>query len=76
MDELNGERFSESAGLAAEAVSAIRTLSLLTLERHILGQYQEKLKGISIQSTKSYLWMMFWYSLTQSVSFLTMGLGF
>lgn len=76
MDELNGERFSESAGLAAEAVSAIRTISSLTLERHILGQYQEKLKGISIQSTKSYLWMMFWYSLTQSVSFLAMALGF
>lgn len=76
MDELNGEKFSKSAGLAAEAVSAIRTISSLTLERYLLSQYEGMLSGIAVQSTKSYLWMMLWYSLTQSINFLAMALGF
>jgi ATP-binding cassette subfamily B (MDR/TAP) protein 1 len=76
LDETNSERFSGSAGLAVEAVSAIRNVSSLTLEQDILGQYQDKLSGITVQSTKSYLWMMFWYSLTRSISFLAMALGF
>jgi ATP-binding cassette subfamily B (MDR/TAP) protein 1 len=76
LDDATGERFADSAALAAEAVSAIRTVSSLTLERHILNKYQENLRGIALKSTKSFVWMMFWYALTQSVSFLAMALGF
>ncbi|UPX10227.1 ABC-type xenobiotic transporter [Ascochyta rabiei] len=54
LEEETGERFARSAALAAEAVSAIRTLSSLALENS----------------------MMFWYFLSQSVSFLAMALGF
>lgn len=62
--------------MAAEAVSAIRTVSSLALEKYILEQYQERLNGVALRSTKALVWTMFWYSLSQSVSFLAMGLGF
>ncbi|OLN94073.1 Leptomycin B resistance protein pmd1-like protein 8 [Colletotrichum chlorophyti] len=50
LDNDTAARFAESSGLAAEAVTAIRTVSSLGLERNILD--------------------------SQSVSFLTMALGF
>ena len=71
-----GKRFSSSAALAAEAVSAMRTVSSLALEKYILKQYQERLDGVAQRSTKALIWTMFWYSLSQSVSFLAMALGF
>ncbi|KZM28755.1 ATPase [Ascochyta rabiei] len=60
LEEETGERFARSAALAAEAVSAIRTLSSLALEKIY----------------ESFSSMMFWYFLSQSVSFLAMALGF
>ncbi|KAF2472791.1 multidrug resistance protein 1 [Lindgomyces ingoldianus] len=76
LEEDTGKRFSSSAALAAEAVSAIRTVASLALEKHILEKYHARLHGVAKQSTKALIWTMFWYSLTQSVSFLAMGLGF
>lgn len=71
-----GERFASSAALASEAVSAIRTVSSLTLERCILEQYETRLDGIAQRSMKALSWTMFWYALTQSITFLGMALGF
>ncbi|KAF2996864.1 hypothetical protein E8E13_004472 [Curvularia kusanoi] len=76
LEEETGKRFASSAALAAEAVSAIRTVSSLALERYILDRYQERLDGVALRSTKALIWTMFWYSLSQSVSFLAMALGF
>ncbi|KAF2629041.1 multidrug resistance protein-like protein 1 [Macroventuria anomochaeta] len=76
LEEETGKRFASSAALAAEAVSAIRTVSSLALEKYILEQYQERLDGVALRSTKALVWTMFWYSLSQSVSFLAMALGF
>ncbi|KAF3048321.1 hypothetical protein E8E12_011686 [Didymella heteroderae] len=76
LEEDTGKRFSSSAALAAEAVSAIRTVSSLALEKYVLGQYQERLNGVALRSTKALVWTMFWYALSQSVSFLAMALGF
>lgn len=76
LEEDNGKRFSSSAALAAEAVSAIRTVSSLALEKYILHQYQQRLNGVALRSTKALVWTMFWYALSQSVSFLAMALGF
>ncbi|KAF2650811.1 multidrug resistance protein 1, 2, 3 [Lophiostoma macrostomum CBS 122681] len=76
LEGATSKRFSSSAALASEAVSAIRTVSSLALERHILAQYQERLLGVASRSTKALIWTMFWYSLTQSISFLAMALGF
>ncbi|KAJ4287807.1 hypothetical protein N0V90_012511 [Kalmusia sp. IMI 367209] len=76
LEEQTGKRFGNSAALAAESVSAIRTISSLALERHILTRYEGRLHGVARHSMKSLIWTMFWYSLTQSISFLAMALGF
>ncbi|KAF1954349.1 multidrug resistance protein 1, partial [Byssothecium circinans] len=76
LEENTGKRFANSAALASEAVSAIRTVSSLALERHIINKYQAQLHGVARRSTKALVWTMFWYALTQSISFLAMALGF
>jgi len=76
LEDQTTKNFSRSAALASEAVSAIRTVSSLALERQILSQYQERLQGVAQRSIKALTWTMFWYSLTQSISFLAMALGF
>jgi ATP-binding cassette subfamily B (MDR/TAP) protein 1 len=40
------EQFASSAGLASEAVSSIRTVSFLALERSVMREYSETLDGI------------------------------
>lgn len=74
LEELTGKRFAGSAALAAEAVSAIRTVSSLALERHILARYEDCLRHIEKHSIKALVWTMFWYALSQSISFLAMAL--
>lgn len=68
--------FAQSAALASEAVSAIRTVASLAIERTILEAYSRKLKGIERRSIKSYIWTMFSLSLTQCLPFLSMALSF
>jgi ATP-binding cassette, subfamily B (MDR/TAP), member 1 len=76
LDDDTFQRFADSASLAAEAVGAIRTVASFTLEQHILDKYQNSLKNIERKSVKSLLWIMLWYSFTQSINFLAMALGF
>ncbi|KAF2258210.1 multidrug resistance protein 1 [Lojkania enalia] len=76
LEEDTGKRFADSAALASEAVSAIRTVSSLALEKYVLGKYQERLRSVAKCSIKALVWTMFWYSLTQSISFLAIALGF
>lgn len=76
LTEQTDKRFSSSVAVASEAVAAIRTVSSLALERYIIEKYQERLTGVERRSLKSLIWTMFWYSLTQSISFLGMALGF
>lgn len=76
LDAKNSENFSESAGLANEAVSSIRTVSSLALEAHILKQYSNMLSDIVLTSIRALVWTMFWFSLSQSMEFLAMALGF
>ncbi|KAF2014111.1 P-loop containing nucleoside triphosphate hydrolase protein [Aaosphaeria arxii CBS 175.79] len=76
LEEATSKRFSSSAALASEAVSAIRTVSSLVLERYIMEKYHERLDGVAGRSVKALIWTMFWYALTQSINFLAMALGF
>lgn len=76
IEGINSERFAESASLASEAVTAIRTVASLTIERPILDQYSDMLDSIVRRSTKSLLWIMFWFALSQSLDFLVEALGF
>lgn len=76
LDAYTHSRFAESAALASEAVSAIRTVASLAIERTVLNRYIQKLDGIERRSIKSLVWTMFWLSLTQSLSMLSMALSF
>ena len=76
IEGINSERFADSASLASEAVTAIRTVASLTLERPILDQYSAMLDSIVRRSIKSLLWTMFWFALSQSLDFLVEALGF
>ncbi|KAB2569811.1 Multidrug resistance protein 1 [Lasiodiplodia theobromae] len=76
MNEDSSKRFAESAALAGEAVSAIRTVSSLALERNVLERYRERVDGIVKTAIPSIVHTMFWFALTQSIEFLVMALGF
>jgi len=71
-----GDRFADSAGLATEAVTAIKTISSLTLESQILDEYAKAMDGIVLKSTKSFIVVMIPYALSQSLEFLILALGF
>jgi len=76
LDDDTSARFADSTSIASEAVLAIRTVASLALERQIIERYEGSLRHIARTSVKSLVWTMFWYSLSQSISFLAMGLGF
>ena len=76
LEDATSHRFSESAALAGEAMSAIRTVASLAIERVILEKYTAKLAGIERKFIKSLTWTMFWLALTQSLSLLSMALSF
>ncbi|ETN36902.1 uncharacterized protein HMPREF1541_07889 [Cyphellophora europaea CBS 101466] len=71
-----GKHFAESAALATEAVTSIRTISSLTLESRIMDEYNATLSGIVTRSSRSLFFTMFWYAISQSIEFLIMALGF
>ncbi|KAK3489025.1 P-loop containing nucleoside triphosphate hydrolase protein [Neurospora hispaniola] len=76
LDDDTSDRFADSTGIASEAIMAIRTISSLAMERQILDRYENKLRSIAATSVKSLTWTMVWYALSQSISFLSMALGF
>lgn len=76
LDTENGDRFAESAGLASEAVLSIRTVASLTLEADVLNEFSEMLNKIVVRSIRKMLWTMMWFSVSQSLDFLVMALGF
>ncbi|KAK3686424.1 hypothetical protein LTR37_019812 [Vermiconidia calcicola] len=70
------QQFASSASLAAEAVSSIRTVSLLTLETAVLREYGQTLDAIVAQVIRNLIPTLVPYSLSQSADFLVMALGF
>nr|POF05420.1 leptomycin b resistance protein pmd1 [Quercus suber] len=76
LEASTGEQFAASAGLATEAVTSIRTVSLLTLESSIIEDYNRALEDIVTRVSRSLVVTLFPYALSQSVDFLIMALGF
>lgn len=70
------EQFSGSAGLATEAVTSIRTVSMLTLESSIMRQYSHILHSITNKVVRNLVFTLIPYALSQSADFLVMALGF
>lgn len=69
-------QFTGSAGLATEAVTSIRTVSMLTLETSIMEQYSSVLNTIVTKVIKNLIITLIPYALSQSADFLVMALGF
>lgn len=70
------ERFADSAGLATEAVTSIRTISSLTLESAVMDEYKTTMASIINSATRGFLVNMIPYALSQSLEFLSLALGF
>ncbi|QKX55415.1 uncharacterized protein TRUGW13939_02508 [Talaromyces rugulosus] len=76
MDDEMGHRLSASASVASETVMAIRTVSSLAIETTVLKKYVDELDlGIS-HTIGPMFHMMAWFSLTQSVEYFVLALGF
>lgn len=69
-------QYTGSAGLATEAVTSIRTVSMLTLETSVMEQYSDILNGIVNKVIKNLVVTLIPYALSQSADFLVMALGF
>lgn len=76
LEKDSGERFADSAGLATEAVTSIKTISSLTLESEIMKEYAQAMDGIVASSTRGFLITLVPYALSQSLEFLVLALGF
>lgn len=76
MDDEIGNRLSASASVASESVAAIRTVSSLAIENNILAKYGHELDLAISQTCGPMFHMMAWFSLTQSVEYFILALGF
>ncbi|KAE8369414.1 P-loop containing nucleoside triphosphate hydrolase protein [Aspergillus caelatus] len=76
MDTDMGKRFSQSASMASEAVLSIRTVSSLAMEKNILERYTNELDQAIQTSIRPLFSMMVWFSLTQSIEYFILALGF
>ncbi|KAL3461207.1 ATP-binding cassette multidrug transport protein [Aspergillus heterothallicus] len=76
LEESNSDLFAESAALAGEAISAIRTVASLAIEPVVLERYTGILAGIERRSIQGLVWTTAWLALTQSFSLLSMALSF
>jgi ATP-binding cassette, subfamily B (MDR/TAP), member 1 len=76
MDSDTSKRFSGSAAIASEAVTAIRTVSSLAIEHSILARYSNELDHAIHESVLPLVHMMFWFSFTQAIEYFILGLGF
>ncbi|KAF4979221.1 hypothetical protein FZEAL_4530 [Fusarium zealandicum] len=76
LNDINEERFRESASLASETVSSLRTVAALTSESEFLEEYSLALGNIVRHSIKYLSFTMIPYAVSQSIDFLIMALGF
>lgn len=76
MQNDNAKRYANSAALAGEAVAAIRTVISLALEETVLRRFEERLIDVVRKTILQVLHIMVWFSLTQTIEFLFLALGF
>ncbi|KAL4911225.1 hypothetical protein BDW74DRAFT_184667 [Aspergillus multicolor] len=76
MDDEIGKRLSASASVASETILAIRTVSSLALESTVLRKYTDELDLAIKQTSRPMFHMMSWFSLTQSIEYFVLALGF
>ncbi|KIL84038.1 multidrug resistance protein [Fusarium avenaceum] len=67
---------STSASTASEAISSIRTISSLAIEKSVLGQYAHELDSALAGTKRPVFTMMICFAFTQSIEYWFMALGF
>jgi ATP-binding cassette subfamily B (MDR/TAP) protein 1 len=68
--------YAESASYAAEAITAIRTVSAFCLEEHVLQTYENIVAETVSTNLRSPVYASALYPASQSVVFLVAALGF
>lgn len=76
LDDKISKRFSASASIASEAVTSIRTVSSLAIERTVLDRYTHELDQAIVSSTTPVLLVMLPFAFTQTVEYCFQALGF
>lgn len=76
MEHKIGKKFASSASIASEAISAIRTVSSLSIEQSVLGAYVAELDQAIMKSTNPICFIMLPFAFTQSVEYSFQALGF
>lgn len=67
---------SQSASIASESITAIRTVSSLAIENSTLRRYTTELDNAISRCVPMMLHIMFWFSFTQCVEHFVLALGF
>ncbi|KAH7133833.1 P-loop containing nucleoside triphosphate hydrolase protein [Dactylonectria macrodidyma] len=76
MDNDIGKAFSNSASIASEAILAVRTVSSLAIENHVLQRYTSELDSAIRRCSPFLFHIMIWFSFTQAVEHFVVALGF
>lgn len=76
LDRDSSKRYSMSASIASEAVTAIRTISSLAIEHSVLQRYTRELDEAMADLERPLFTVMLIFAFTQSAEYWFMGLGF
>lgn len=76
LDNTISKNYSESAGIASEAITAIRTVSSLAIEHSVLDRYSTELNNAVSSSIRPLFSMTILFALTQSIEYFFLALGF
>lgn len=76
MDSKISKRFAASASIASEAITAIRTVSSLSMEQSVLKAYTHELDQANSFAHKPILLIMLPFAFTQSMEYFFQALGF
>lgn len=76
IEERISTQFSQSSSIASEAVTSIRTVSSLAIEKSVLDKYTRKLDQATRDSQFLICLMMAPFAFTQTVEYSFMALGF
>ncbi|KAH7192297.1 P-loop containing nucleoside triphosphate hydrolase protein [Fusarium flagelliforme] len=76
LDRDTSKRYSTSASVASEAITAIRTVSSLAIEESVLDKYVNELNEAVAGSKNDLFRIMIFFALTQSIEYWFQALGF
>ncbi|RBR13147.1 uncharacterized protein FIESC28_08333 [Fusarium coffeatum] len=76
LDRDTSKRYSTSASVASEAITAIRTVSSLAIEESVLYKYVNELNEAVAGSKNDLFRIMIFFALTQSIEYWFQALGF